>query len=111
MDAPTPSASPRRWIQAKRAGGGGSLPPLTGRFPPATHHARRTLRSSCSATGSECCADGTTDRPSPMRICFVFSEIRYSLLVTDSKIVAISTILDLRTAPTRAVVLNVFQSA
>ena len=46
-----------------------------------------------------------------MRICFVFSEIRYSLLVTDSKIVAISTILDLRTAPTRAVVLNVFQSA
>ena len=52
----------------------------------------------------------TTDRPSPMRICFVISEIRYSLLVTDSKIVAISTILDLRTAPP-AVVLNVCQSA
>ena len=30
MDAPTPEASPHRWIQAKRAGGGGSLPPLTG---------------------------------------------------------------------------------
>ena len=29
MDAPTPSASPHRWIQAKRAGGGGSLPLLT----------------------------------------------------------------------------------
>ena len=29
VDAPTPEASPRRWIQAKRAGGGGSLPPLT----------------------------------------------------------------------------------
>ena len=29
MDAPTPEASPHRWIQAKRAGGGGSLPLLT----------------------------------------------------------------------------------
>ena len=29
VDAPTPTTSPHRWIQAKRAGGGGSLPPLT----------------------------------------------------------------------------------
>ena len=33
------------------------------------------------------------------QICFAISEIRYSLLVTDSKIVAISTILDFRTDP------------
>ena len=32
MDAPTPTTSPHRWIQAKRAGGGGSLPPLTTQF-------------------------------------------------------------------------------
>ena len=29
VDAPTSTTSPHRWIQAKRAGGGGSLPPLT----------------------------------------------------------------------------------
>ena len=32
MDAPTPSAPPHRWIQAKRA--------VKGRFPPATHQAQ-----------------------------------------------------------------------
>ena len=36
VDAPTPEASPRRWIQAKRA--------VKGRFPPATHQTPRMQR-------------------------------------------------------------------